>query len=67
MKVLVMALRRGRQSTSAPVQELRSLISPNRVQTIRPIRREILPGVREKTQLKETEARLAPFPESSRV
>jgi hypothetical protein len=73
MKVLVdtrvwsLALRRGRQSTSAPVQELRYLISANRVQIIGPIRQEILSGVREESQFKELEARLAPFPESSLV
>ena len=53
MKVLVdtsvwsLALRRGRQSTSAPVQDLRYLISTNRVQMLGPIRQEILSGVRE--------------------
>jgi hypothetical protein len=34
---------------------------------IGPIRQEILSGVREETQFKELEARLAPFPESSLV
>ena len=69
MKVLVdtrvwsLALRRRREGTSAPVQELRYLISANRVQMIRPIRQEILSGVREETQFKELEARLAPFPD----
>jgi len=69
MKVLVdtsvwsLALRRGRQSTSVPVQELRNLISAHRVQIIGPIRQEILSGVREEVQFKDLEARLAPFPD----
>jgi predicted nucleic acid-binding protein len=69
MKVLVdtsvwsLALRRGRQGASAPVQELRSLISARRVQVIGPIRQEILSGVREETQFKELEARFASFPD----
>jgi len=69
MKVLVdtsiwsLALRRGRQSLSAPVQELRHLISAHRVQIIGPIRQEILSGVREEIQFKELEKRLAPFPD----
>jgi predicted nucleic acid-binding protein len=69
MKVLVetsvwsLALRRGRQSTSVPVQELRNLIFAHRVQIIGPIRQEILSGVREEVQFKDLEARLAPFPD----
>jgi predicted nucleic acid-binding protein len=69
MKVLVdtsvwsLALRRGRQSPSAPVQELKNLISTHRVQIIGPIRQEILSGVREETQFKELEARLDAFPD----
>jgi predicted nucleic acid-binding protein len=71
MKVLVdtsvwsLALRRGRQSASAPVQELRNLIFANRVQMIGPIRQEILSGIRDKNQFKELEARLASFPDLS--
>ena len=71
MKVLVdtsvwsLALRRGRQSASAPVQELRNLIFANRVQMIGPIRQEILSGIREENQFKELEARLASFPDLS--
>ena len=71
MKVLVdtsvwsLALRRGRQTTSAAVQELRHLISANRVQMIGPIRQEILSGIREEAQFKELEARLASFPDLS--
>jgi predicted nucleic acid-binding protein len=69
MKVLVdtsvwsLALRRGRQSASAPVQELRNLIFANRVQMIGPIRQEILSGIRDKNQFKELEARLSSFPD----
>ena len=69
MKVLVdtsvwsLALRRGRQSPPAPVQELKNLISTHRVQIIGPIRQEILSGVREETQFKELEARLDAFPD----
>jgi predicted nucleic acid-binding protein len=71
MKILVdtsvwsFALRRGRQSASAPVQELRNLILANRVQMIGPIRQEILSGIRDEKQFKELEARLASFPDLS--
>jgi predicted nucleic acid-binding protein len=71
MKVLVdtsvwsLALRRGRKSASAPVQELRRLVSGHRVQMIGPIRQELLSGIREETQFQELEARLASFPDLS--
>jgi predicted nucleic acid-binding protein len=69
MKVLVdtsvwsLALRRGKQSTSAAAQELRNLISDKRVEMIGPIRQEILSGIREETQFKELEMRLSAFPD----
>ena len=69
MKVLVdtsvwsLALRRGKQSTSAAAQELRNLIADKRVEMIGPIRQEILSGIREETQFKELEMRLSAFPD----
>ncbi len=69
MKVLVdtsvwsLALRRGSDSTSKPVQELRSLIADNRVQMIGPIRQEMLSGIREEAQFKKLETRLSAFPD----
>jgi predicted nucleic acid-binding protein len=69
MKVLVdtsvwsLALRRGKQSTSAAAQELQNLISDKRVEMIGPIRQEILSGIREETQFKELEMRLSAFPD----
>lgn len=69
MKVLVdtsvwsLALRRGGQSTSAPASVFRNLISDKRVQMIGPIRQELLSGVREETQFRDLEARLAAFPD----
>lgn len=56
-----LALRRGRKSKSPPVQELRNLISDNRVKMIGPIRQELLSGIREETQFKELEKHLAAF------
>ncbi len=69
MRVLVdtsvwsLALRRGRQSKSAPALELRNLISDGRVKMIGPIRQEILSGIRHEAQFRELEARLAAFPD----
>lgn len=69
MKVLVdtsvwsLALRRGRQSASAPAVELRNLISDGRVRMIGPIRQEILSGVRDEAQFRELEVHLAAFPD----
>lgn len=69
MKVLVdtsvwsLALRRGRQSASAPVVELRHLIADGRVRIIGPIRQEILSGIRDESQFREIEVRLAAFPD----
>ena len=69
MKVLVdtsiwsLALRRGSDSASRPVRELRGLIADNRVQMIGPIRQEILSGVRDEAQFKELEVHLKAFPD----
>ena len=71
MKVLVdtsvwsLALRRGSDSTAAPVRELQSLIADNRVQMMGPIRQELLSGIREETQFKELETHLSLTPEWS--
>jgi len=58
-----MALRRGRNSTSAQADELRNLISDHRVEIIGPIRQELLSGVRETQQFKKLENHLAAFPD----
>lgn len=69
MKVLVdtsvwsLALRRGGENMSGPVQELRSLISDHRVQMIGPIRQEILSGVHDEDKFKELVERLSSFPD----
>ena len=69
MKVIVdtsvwsLALRRGKQSVSAPVQELRHLIQDHRVQMIGPIRQEILSGIRSESQFKKLKKHLESFPD----
>lgn len=69
MKVIVdtsvwsLALRRGKQSASAPVQELRNLIQDHRVQMIGLIRQEILSGIRSESQFKKLKKHLASFPD----
>jgi predicted nucleic acid-binding protein len=56
-------LRRGRPNDSPIARELLNLISDNRVQTMGPIRQEILSGVREEKQFRELESHLAAFPD----
>ncbi len=69
MKVIVdtsvwsLALRRGKQAVSAPVQELRNLIQDHRVQMIGPIRQEILSGIRRESQFKKLQNHLKSFPD----
>lgn len=69
MKVLVdtsvwsLALRRKGQSASAPVMELRNLISDGRVRMIGPIRQELLSGIRDEAQFTTLEVHLAAFPD----
>ena len=69
MKVIVdtsvwsLALRRGRQDASVPVQELRNLIQDHRVQMIGPIRQEILSGIRSESQFKKLQKHLKSFPD----
>jgi predicted nucleic acid-binding protein len=71
MRVLVdtsvwsLALRRGRAIASAPVDELRNLIADHRVEMMGAIRQELLSGIRDETQFKELERRLAAFPDLS--
>jgi hypothetical protein len=45
------ALTRGKQSASAPAQELKNLIHDHRVQMIGPVRQEILSGIHSESQL----------------
>jgi predicted nucleic acid-binding protein len=67
MKVLVdtsiwsLALRRGVQSGSPLVKELRNLIEDHRVQIIGPIRQEILSGIRSESQFNNLKKRLSAF------
>jgi predicted nucleic acid-binding protein len=69
MKVIVdtsvwsLALRRGKQSSSAAVQELKNLIHDHRVQMIGPIRQEILSGIRSDSQFKKLKTQLQSFPD----
>ncbi len=69
MKVLVdtsvwsLALRRGKQSTSAQALELRQLIQDHRVQMIGPIRQEILSGIRNDSQFNKLKKHLESFPD----
>ncbi len=58
-----LALRRGKQSISAPAQELRHLIQDHRVQMIGPIRQEILSGIRSESQFIKLQKHLESFPD----
>ena len=69
MKVIVdtsvwsLALRRDKQDSPAPVQELRHIIQGHRVQMIGPIRQEILSGIRSESQFKKLRKHLESFPD----
>ena len=69
MKVIVdtgvwsLALRRGRQDASAPVQELRNLIQDHLVEIIGPIRQEVLSGIRSESQFQKLQKHLKSFPD----
>jgi predicted nucleic acid-binding protein len=69
MKVIVdtsvwsLALRRDKDDSPAPVQELRHIIRDHRAQMIGPIRQEILSGVRCKSQFKKLRKHLESFPD----
>ena len=69
MKVIVdtsvwsLALRRDKDDSPAPVQELRHIIRDHRTQMIGPIRQEILSGVRSKSQFKKLRKHLESFPD----
>lgn len=69
MKVLVdtsiwsAALSRSKGPETASVQELRALILEHRVETIGPIRQEILSGIRDERQFARLEKSLEPFPD----
>ena len=69
MKVIVdtsvwsLALRRDKDDSPAPVQELRHIIRDHRAQMIGPIRQEILSGVRSKSQFKKLRKHLESFPD----
>jgi len=58
-----LALRRGKPSSSYPVQELRNLIQDHRVQMLGPIRQEILSGIRNDTQFENLQKHLESFPD----
>jgi predicted nucleic acid-binding protein len=69
MKVIVdtgvwsLALQRGRQDASAPVQELRNLIQDHLVEIIGPIRQEVLSGIRSESQFQKLQKHLKSFPD----
>ena len=69
MKVIVdtsvwsLALRRDKDESPSPVQELRHLIHDHRVQMMGPIRQEILSGIRSKSQFKKLRKHLESFPD----
>ena len=69
MKVIVdtsvwsLALRRNKEDSFAPVQELRHIIQDHRVQMIGPIRQEILSGIRIEIQFKKLQKHLESFPD----
>jgi predicted nucleic acid-binding protein len=69
MKVIVdtsvwsLALRRDKDHSPAPVQELRHIIHDHRVQMIGPIRQEILSGIRSESQFKKLRKHLESFPD----
>jgi len=69
MKVIVdtsvwsLALRRDKEDSPAPVQELRQIIHSHRVQIIGPIRQEILSGIRSESQFKKLRKHLESFPD----
>ena len=69
MKVIVdtsvwsLALRRDKDDSPAPVEELRHLIHDHRAQMMGPIRQEILSGVRSKSQFKKLRKHLESFPD----
>ena len=69
MKVIVdtsvwsLALRRKKEDSFAPVQELRHIIQDHRVQMIGPIRQEILSGIRIEIQFKKLQKHLESFPD----
>ena len=56
-----LALRRDAQSQAATVKELGTLIDDHRVRMIGPIRQEILSGIRDPSQFKRLQERLASF------
>ena len=69
MKIIVdtsvwsLALRRDKENSPAPVQELHQIILSHRVQMIGPIRQEILSGIRSKSQFKKLQKHLEGFPD----
>lgn len=69
MKIVVdtsvwsLALRRDKDDSPAPVQELRNIIHDHRAQMMGPIRQEILSGIRSKDQFKRLRKHLESFPD----
>ncbi|MEN8690400.1 MAG: PIN domain-containing protein [Desulfobacterales bacterium] len=69
MKVIVdtsvwsLALRRDKDDSPAPVQELRHIIRDHRAQMMGPIRQEIFSGIRSKSQFKKLRKHLESFPD----
>ena len=69
MKIVVdtsvwsLALRRDKDDSPAPVQELRNIIHDHRAQMMDPIRQEILSGIRSKDQFIRLRKHLESFPD----
>jgi len=69
MKIVVdtsvwsLALRRDKDDSPAPVQELRNIIHDHRAQMMGPIRQEILSGIRSKDQFIRLRKHLESFPD----
>lgn len=58
-----MALRRNTMPDKTVIRELRNLILGRRVETMGPIRQELLSGLREEAQFKRLQKHLAAFPD----
>jgi predicted nucleic acid-binding protein len=69
MKVIVdisvwsLTLRRDNEGSDTTVHEFRRMIQDHRVQTIGPIRQEILSGIRSESQFKKLQKHLESFPD----
>ena len=58
-----LALRRDKENSTAPVQELRHLIHDHRVRMMGPVRQEILSGISSRDQFNKLREHLEHFPD----